>query len=330
MTTLLQVRKLTKVYRLRGKLGRHHRFAAVDDASFDLNIGECLALVGESGSGKTTLALSMLCLVEVEAGRVFFDGVDLRQLSGAQLRRQRRHFQMVFQDSGEALNPRQRVGCQIAEPLAIHRLATPAERPRRVVELLDQVGLPASIAERFPHQLSGGQRQRVGIARALATGPRLLVLDEPVSALDVSVQAQILELLADLQQSLGLAMILVSHDLAVVEQLADRVLVMYLGRLVEDGRRQQLFSTPGHPYTASLLAAVPNPDSTAQQELAPASGEVASFLNLPAGCAFHPRCPLARQLCREQRPELRQISEGRHVACHFAEELLDEQVVETA
>jgi len=329
MTPLLQVRNLTKEYRLRGKWGQHQRFAAVAGASLELKVGECLALVGESGSGKTTLALSMLGLLKVEAGQVFFDGVDLRQLSGAQLRRQRRHFQMVFQDSGKALNPRQRVGHQIAEPLAIHRLATPAERPRRVAELLDQVGLPASVAERFPHQLSGGQQQRVGIARALATGPRLLVLDEPVSALDVSVQAQILELLADLQQNLGLAMILVSHDLAVVEQLADRVLVMYLGRLVEDGPRQQLFSTPCHPYTASLLAAVPKPDPGAQQELAPPAGEAASFLNLPAGCAFHPRCPIARQQCREQRPELRPISEGRRVACHFAEELLHDQATES-
>lgn len=318
MKSLLSVRGLTKRYRARAGGGRSRTFAAVDQADLEVAAGECLAVVGESGSGKTTLALSMLRLLEVDEGEILFDGVDLRRLGSAELRKQRRYFQIVFQDSGKALDPRHRIGRQIAQPLVIHRLVEPAARQERVAELLDQVGLPAEIAGRFPHQLSGGQKQRVGIARALASEPRLLVLDEPVSALDVSVQAQILELLADLRTRLELAMVLISHDLAVVEQLADRVLVMYLGRVVESASRRELLTTPQHPYTAGLLASAPVPDPEVRRSDFPPRGEAASFLELPLGCGFHPRCPWTEPICRTDRPVLRQVGDGHAAACHLA------------
>ena len=339
MTALLEAHGIARSFPW--KHGR--RLQAVAGVDLTVARGECLALVGESGSGKTTLGRCLLRLLEPDAGEIRFEGSSLTGLSKRQLRRRRRRFQMVFQDSAGALDPRMRVGSAIAEPIRAHRLAEPRAVTERVASLLDTVGLAASLAERYPHQLSGGQRQRVGIARALATEPRLLILDEPVSALDVSVRAQILGLLDDLRRKLSLTMIFIAHDLAVVDQIADRVAVMYFGRLVEIGPARDVLSAPGHPYTASLLRAVPVPDPTrrlrpeagkvvpeARQrnhgapEASQRSDEIPSLLDPPSGCPFHPRCHLARRddgglrgRCVEQMPDLAAAADGRSVACHY-------------
>ncbi|MCP4656868.1 MAG: ABC transporter ATP-binding protein, partial [bacterium] len=267
MSALLEVRGLTRSFvwrqpllRRPGPRGGDRRLVAVDRVDLEVRRGECLALVGESGSGKTTLGRCMIRLLEPDAGEIRFDGEDLRALSGGELRRRRIAFQMVFQDSASALDPRQRIAAAVAEPLRVHRIVERRQIGARVRSLLETVGLGGAVAGRFPHQLSGGQRQRVGIARALATAPRLLILDEPVAALDVSVQAQVLRLLTGLQERLGLAMVFIAHDLAVVEQIAERVAVLYLGRLIELGSRREIFRRAQHPYTASLLASVPVPD----------------------------------------------------------------------
>ncbi|MEZ5331277.1 MAG: ATP-binding cassette domain-containing protein [Thermoanaerobaculia bacterium] len=273
--------------------------------------------MGESGSGKTTIGRCIVRLLEPSSGAVLFDGVDLAALSAHELRRRRRDFQLVFQDPYGSLDPRMRVRSILAEPLEVHGLGDRAWRRRRVDELLDLVGLPASAAQRYPHEFSGGQRQRIGIARALATEPRLLVADEPVSALDVSVRAQILNLLARLQEKLGLTLLLIAHDLALVEQIADRVGVLYLGRLVEVGPTASLFADPQHPYTAGLLASVPVADPTRGGAHPVLAGEVASALSPPAGCAFHPRCPVARPRCAEQTPALDAVGSDRRAACFY-------------
>ncbi|MCP3963819.1 MAG: ABC transporter ATP-binding protein [bacterium] len=324
MSALLEARGLRKSFSWRGQWGGERRLWAVDGVDLEVGRGECLALVGESGSGKTTLGRCLLRLLEPDAGTVRFAGTDLLALSDRDLRRRRTELQMVFQDSAGALDPRLRVGAQIAEPIRIHRLAPGADVEPRVAALLETVGLARSLAERYPHQLSGGQRQRVGIARALATEPRLLILDEPVSALDVSVRAQLLGLLQELRSRLQLTMIFIAHDLAMVEQIADRVAVMYLGRLIEMGPSREVFAAPRHPYTASLLAAVPVPDPKRRSRLATTPGEIPSPLAPPAGCAFHPRCTVARQedgaiqrRCREQVPELRTLEGDRRTACHY-------------
>jgi ABC-type glutathione transport system ATPase component len=259
---LLAARGLVKHYPVRrGLLQRQvGRVRAVDGVDLDLAAGECLALVGESGSGKTTLGRVVARLLEPDAGSLSLDGEDLLAMRGEALRRKRRDFQVVFQDPWGSLNPRMRVGTALREPLVVHRLLPRARQPERVAELLEMVGLPPEVAGRYPHELSGGQRQRVGIARALATGPRLVIADEPVSALDVSVRAQIVNLLAELQRRLGLAMLFIGHDLALVEQLADRVAVMYLGKIVETGSSRELFAAPRHPYTVSLLESIPLPE----------------------------------------------------------------------
>ena len=295
-------------------------------AGVDLKVerGECLALVGESGSGKTTLGRCLLRLLEPDEGQVVFDGVSLTELSKRQLRGYRTRFQMVFQDCVGALDPRFKIGAAIAEPIRAHRLVAPGAVTRRVESLLETVGLAASLAERYPHQLSGGQRQRVGIARALATEPRLLILDEPVSALDVSVRAQILGLLDDLRRRLELTMIFIAHDLAVVDQIADRVAVMYFGRLVETGSAREVLGSPTHPYTASLLRAVPVPDPSRRFKPETVIGEIPSLLEPPSGCPFHPRCAVARrdggglhERCVEQMPTLAAVDGDRSVACHY-------------
>jgi peptide/nickel transport system ATP-binding protein len=321
---LLAAEGLEKRYPLRRSPFGPRRGSVAALAGVDLEVrrGECLAVVGESGSGKTTLARCLLRLVEPTAGRVRFAGEDLLALSASELRRRRRRFQMIYQDPYDSLDPRQRIGAALVEPLLVHRLAGRAQgswrrRPaarRRVLELLATVGLPASAADSYPHQLSGGQRQRVGIARALAVEPELLVADEPVSALDVSVRSQILNLLAELQQRMGLTLVLIAHDLAAVEQMADRVAVFYLGRIVELAARAELFARPLHPYTASLLASVPvvawpaTPGGVRRPRhprvRSPLAGEPPSPAAPPSGCPFHPRCPVAQVRCAVERPAL--------------------------
>ncbi|HUP24667.1 MAG TPA: ABC transporter ATP-binding protein [Thermoanaerobaculia bacterium] len=294
---------------------------AVDDVSLSIGHGESFALVGESGSGKTTLARALLRLVELAEGTVHFDGVDLLALSPAELRRRRRDFQMVFQDPLGSLDPRYSVRQTVEEPLRIHRLAQGGRLARRVEELLELVGLPAKIADRFPHELSGGQRQRVCVARALASEPKLLVADEPVSALDVSIRAQIVNLLASLQEDLGLTLFFIGHDLALVEQLADRVAVMYLGRIVEQSPAAELFAKPLHPYTVSLLAAVPAPEPGLRRPRIVLLGDPPSPSAPPAGCRFHPRCPIAQPRCGQQQPPLVEVQPGRWTACFYPGEL---------
>ncbi len=316
---ILETRSLNKHFPVRrGLLQRttgHVR--AVVDVDLVLERGECHAVVGESGSGKTTLGRALLRLIEPTSGTVAFDGQDLTRLSAGALRRLRRRFQMIFQDPYGSLNPRMTVGRILSEPLEVHRIVPRARRAERVRQLLELVGLPRDAAERYPHEFSGGQRQRVGIARALAPEPDLIVADEPVSALDVSVRAQIVNLLARLQRKLDLTVLFIAHDLAVVEQIADRVSVMYLGRIVESAPTAELFSSPKHPYTVSLLSAIPVPDPRVERQRVVLLGEPPSAMDSPSGCAFHPRCPIARERCAVDAPDLESKENGSRVACHF-------------
>ena len=293
---------------------------AVNGVSFAIGRRETLGLVGESGCGKTTLARAVLRLVERTSGTVRFDGYDMAALAPAELRRARRRLQIVFQDPYASLNPRMTIGRAVREGLEVHRIARGAEADRRVRSLLEEVGLPPESADAYPHEFSGGQRQRAGIARALAVEPELLVCDEPVSALDVSVQAQVLNLLADLQARRGLSYLFISHDLAVVRHIAPRVAVMYLGRIVEEGPAEALFAAPRHPYTQALLSAVPVPDPTTKRSRIVLPGDPPSPVHPPAGCPFHPRCPhpAKDQTCLSLRPELTAPSPGHRVACHKA------------
>lgn len=328
MSPLLEVRDLGKSFSWRRPLalGQAQRLEAVSGVDLAVESGECLALVGESGSGKTTLGRCMIRLIEPDCGEARFDGEDLLRLSASELRRRRRFFQMVFQDAAGALDPRLRIEASIAEPVRLHRLLPEDQIPARARELMDSVGLASELGCRYPHQLSGGQLQRVGIARALASGPRLLILDEPVSALDASVRARILRLLRGLRRELELTIILIAHDLAMVDEIADRVAVMYLGRVVEVGLKDEVFQRPRHPYTASLLDAIPVPDPDRRASLRPLRGEIPSPLAPPPGCAFHPRCPLVvrleeaqSELCRRLRPEL--CGADHKSACHFPDEV---------
>ena len=292
---------------------------AVEDVSLTVGAGEAVGLVGESGCGKTTLGRAILRLIEPTGGQVRFDGEDITGLSAKELRVRRRQFQMIFQDPFSSLNPRLTVGQSIGEALDIHKL-TPdrAARTARIGELLRSVGLASEHGERYPHEFSGGQRQRIGIARALAVEPRLIVCDEPVSALDVSVQAQVINLLQDLQRDRGLAYLFISHDLAVVEHLCQRVVVMYLGRVVEVGVTHEVCQAPKHPYTQALLSAVPVVDPDSKRQRIVLGGDVPSPINPPAGCPFHPRCPVAEARCRTELPALREVAPGRWAACHLA------------
>jgi oligopeptide/dipeptide ABC transporter ATP-binding protein len=321
---LLEARDLVKTFVQRG-LGARQLVQAVAGVSFTVGRGETLALVGESGCGKSTLGRAVLRLHEPTSGALRFDGVDLLAARGAALRGLRRRMQIVFQDPMASLNPRMQVADIVAEPLVVHRLGDRAARRARVTALLAKVGLTPESMERYPHEFSGGQRQRIGIARALASGPELLVADEPVSALDVSVQAQIVNLLADLQAAERLSYLFISHDLRVVRYLAHRVAVMYLGRIVELGPVAAIFARPAHPYTRALLAAVPAADPAHRRLRVLLDGDPPSPLAPPPGCAFHPRCPIYAQKrdprCRELRPELATFAGGaaaHTAACHFA------------
>jgi oligopeptide/dipeptide ABC transporter ATP-binding protein len=319
--SLLEVKNLKVHFPVRhGLFGRTHAHVkAVDHVSFSLDPGETLGLVGESGCGKTTLGRAIIRLLDPTAGSVRFEGEEIGQLRGAALRAWRRKFQMIFQDPYSSLDPRLTAGEIIGEALDIHRLpADRAARPGRIAELLEAVGLDRAHARRYPHEFSGGQRQRIGIARALAVEPRLIVCDEPVSALDVSVQAQIINLLRDLQQQRGLAYLFIAHDLAVVEHISHRVMVMYLGKIVETAEAKALIRAPKHPYTQALLSAVPEVDPVSRRQRLILPGDVPSPLHPPAGCPFHPRCPLAEARCRVEVPAWREVVPGHWAACHLA------------
>jgi oligopeptide transport system ATP-binding protein len=316
--SLLEVKNLRVHFSQKQSLFRRSpgTVKAVEDVSFEILPGETLGLVGESGCGKSTLGRAVLRLIEPTSGEVRFAGTNLLELSAEELRARRRDLQIVFQDPYSSLNPRMTVEQIIGEALDIHRLATSSEaRRKRIAELLDQVGLSPVHASRYPHEFSGGQRQRIGIARALAVSPKLIICDEPVSALDVSVQAQVVNLLQDLQAQLGLTYLFIAHDLAVVEHISQRVMVMYLGRIVESGPAEEVIRNPKHPYTRALIAAVPK---ARREKLDLLSGELPSPLNPPGGCPFHTRCPIAEPRCRTELPPDKEVGAGHGVACHLA------------
>jgi oligopeptide/dipeptide ABC transporter ATP-binding protein len=314
---LIEVKRLRKYFPAGGGiLGAGREVVkAVDDVSFTIRRGETFGLVGESGCGKTTTGRCILRLVEPTEGEVWFDGQDMLSLKGEELRRLRRDMQIIFQDPYSSLNPRMRVGEIIAEPLAIHRAGNRGERRDRVVELLRLVGLDPEHAGRYPHEFSGGQRQRIGIARALALNPRFVVCDEPVSALDVSVQAQVVNLLQDLQEQLGLTYLFISHGLSVVEHISTRVGIMYLGKLVEVASSEEIFRNPVHPYTQALFSAIPLADPDARRERVLLAGDIPTPVNPPSGCRFRTRCPVAEPRCAEDDPDLVEVAPDHFVAC---------------
>ncbi len=321
MENLLEVKNLTKHYSVsRGLFSQNRQTVkAVDGISFSIAPGEALGLVGESGCGKTTAGRCILRLIETTGGEVWFDSHNLLGLDKHRLRMMRRHMQMIFQDPYASLNPRMTVSRILEEPLIIHQIGNKNQRFDRVVQLLNMVGLDASLMKRYPHEFSGGQRQRIGIARALALDPKLIVADEPVSALDVSVQAQIVNLLKDLQQKLKLTFLFIAHDLSVVQHFCDRIAVMYLGKIVELASSQELFKNPLHPYTKALLASIPVPDPKMRKKRENLKGEIPSSSRPPSGCHFHPRCPIAIDRCKIEEPELLEIIPGHFAACHLAE-----------
>lgn len=322
--TLLQVEDLRRYFPVKGDgfLPFKRQYArAVDGVSFRVLRGETLGLVGESGCGKTTVARAILRLVEPTGGRILFEGIDVATASRRGMKSLRRHMQIVFQDPYASLDPRMTIGESIAEGLLIHSIGSAKERAGRVREVLERVGMHAGHMRRFPHEFSGGQRQRIGIARALIMEPKLLICDEPVSALDVSVQSQVLNLLRSLQRELGLTYLFIAHNLSVVEHISDRVAVMYLGKIVELAGRESLFRAPKHPYTRALISAIPIPDPTIKRNRIILTGDVPSPINPPAGCRFHPRCWMARDVCATDEPAFEEKLPGHWSACHFAEEV---------
>jgi len=322
-TPLLEVKNLKKFFPIKGGIfGKTvAKVHAVDDVSFTMKHGETLGLVGESGCGKSTLGRSVLRLYEPTAGSIQFDGQDLLGLSPSELRSKRRDLQIIFQDPFSSLNPRMTVGAILAEPFIIHKLGTKKEIEGKVKDLLTVVGMPQEAHDRYPHEFSGGQRQRIGIARALALNPKLIVADEPVSALDVSIQSQILNLMVDLRKKFNLSYLFVAHDLAVIEHISDKVAVMYLGKIVEYAYGDDLYANPKHPYTKALIAAIPVPDVDKVKEKHILLGDVPSPINPPSGCYFHPRCPFAQEKCKNDAPESRNLGTAQKphiVACHYA------------
>ncbi|MDH6672105.1 ABC transporter ATP-binding protein [Paenibacillus glucanolyticus] len=317
---LLHVEHLKKYYPLGSRwFGRSQQqvVKAVDDISFSVEKGETFGLVGESGCGKSTAGRSLLRLIEPTSGRVRFDGQDITDLSPEELRRKRKDMQIVFQDPFSSLDPRHTVQRILEEPLIVHGVGNAKERQNIISRLIDVVGLTHSHLQRYPHQFSGGQRQRIGIARALALQPKLIVADEPVSALDVSIQSQIVNLLQDLQEEFGLTYIFIAHDLSVVKHICDRIAVMYLGRIVEIAEKNTLYSSPQHPYTKALFSAVPQPDPDIKTERIILQGELPSPANSPVGCAFHTRCPMVMDICLNERPELKETEPAHLTACHL-------------
>jgi oligopeptide/dipeptide ABC transporter ATP-binding protein len=320
-TDLMQVQHLKKYFPVRaGIMQRVVAYVqAVDDVSFSIKKGETLGMVGESGCGKTTVGRTMLRLIEPTAGSVIYDGKDIFKLKSNDLKAVRRDMQIIFQDPYASLDPRVPIGQSVMEGLQIHNIGTGKERVEIMMETLKKVGLEDYHARRFPHEFSGGQRQRIGIARALALRPKFIVCDEPVSALDVSIQSQVLNILKDLQTEFGLTYLFIAHNLSVVEHISNRVAVMYLGKMVELADRDEMYRDPKHPYTQALLSAIPVPDPKLKRNRLILKGDVPSPLHPPSGCRFHPRCPIAQQICSEQEPEFREIEPAHWVACWMAE-----------
>lgn len=319
-TPILQAKGLVRRFvASRPLFGAATEIHAVNGVNLEIQEGETLAIVGESGCGKSTLARLLNRLIDPSDGAVIYDGGDIAALPADKLRALRREMQFIFQDPFSSLNPRMTVGALIEEPLRIHGIGNAAERRARVVSLLDKVGLRAEHADRYPHEFSGGQRQRIGIARALATSPKIVIGDEPVSALDVSIQAQVLNILEDLKDEFGLTLIIIAHDLAVIRHIADRVAVMYLGEIVELGDAAQVFEAPAHPYTEALLSAIPIPATGARKARIAIEGDPPNPIAPPSGCRFHTRCPHAQDICRNEHPSLRDVENGRQVACHLSD-----------
>ncbi len=324
---LLRVRHLKKYFPVKSGAVIKRKIGdvrAVDDVSFDVKPGETLGLVGESGCGKTTLGRCLLRLIEPTSGEIYFEGEDITKIKREALRKLRRNMQIVFQDPQSSLDPRMTVKDIVAEPLVIFHIASGDEIRRRVAELLQIVGLNPEHSNRFPHEFSGGQRQRIGIARALALNPKLVILDEPTSSLDVSVQAQILNLLKKLQHEMGLTYIFISHNLSVVRHMSDRIAVMYVGKFFETSPKTELFEKPLNPYTRALLAAIPVADPKLKRERIILSGDVPSSIFPPSGCRFHPRCPIAEPICSQSEPDLKEYIPSHSSACHFADRLIKE------
>ena len=319
---LLEVKNLKKYFPVKsGLVSRTKAFVkAVDGISFAIQRKETLGLVGESGCGKTTAGRTIIRLIEPTEGEVVFDGKKVYECGGKDLRTLRRHMQIIFQDPFASLNPRLTVGSTVAEPLAVHGIARGAEKKKRVREILERVGLSANYVNRYPHEFSGGQRQRIGIARALALNPRFIVCDEPVSALDVSIQAQIINLLEDLQEEFELSYLFIAHDLSVVKHISDRVGVMYLGKMMELAPSEELYANPLHPYTEALLSAAPVPDPKTKLKRLRLPGDVPSPINPPSGCSFHTRCTYAHDICKKMEPAMEELSPNHFTACHMAAE----------
>jgi len=318
MKKLIEVRNLKKWFYVgKAVAGKRKALRAVDGVSFFIQDREVLGLVGESGCGKTTCGKMILRILDPTSGSIFFDNEEITRLNKQEMQRFRRRMMIIYQDPFGSLDPRMRIGKAISEPLEVHGIGTPREREERVIELMEKVGLSPDQMSRYPHEFSGGQRQRIGIARALATNPEFIVADESVSALDVSIQAQIINLLKQLQEEFGLTLLFVAHDLSVVKHISDRVAVMYLGKIVEMAEKRPLFNDPKHPYTQALLSAIPIPDPKQRKKQEILMGDVPSPVNPPAGCRFHTRCSQVMDICRKEEPLLREIKPGYYTACHL-------------